>query len=119
MSHILELARDLGRALARTDEFQALRRAVGQADDDREMVETRNRLSEITGLIEQAIRSGKDPEAEVAEEYEALFGRLQSYPGYQRLVSAQANFDKVMARVNQTIEEGMQDGAQGRIILSP
>jgi hypothetical protein len=38
-------------------------------------------------------------------------------PGYQRLVSAQANFDKVLLKVNQTIQAGIAEGAESRIIM--
>jgi cell fate (sporulation/competence/biofilm development) regulator YlbF (YheA/YmcA/DUF963 family) len=117
MSQLLELARDLGQALGRTEEHQALRRALKLADEERELVETRNRLDELTRLIEGAIRSQKEPESSVTEEYEQLFARLQAHPAYQRLVAAQANFEKVMARVNRTIEEGLEEAAGSRIII--
>jgi hypothetical protein len=34
-------------------------------------------------------------------------------------VSAQANFEKVIQKVNGTIEQGMEEGADSRIILAP
>lgn len=117
MSEILDMARDLGRALARTDEYQALRRAVEAADRDREMVEARNELERLQKQIEDAIRAGREPDEAVANSYEDVFGRLQAISGYQRLVAAQTNFDKIVARVNDTIARGLEDGAQSRIIL--
>jgi hypothetical protein len=32
-------------------------------------------------------------------------------------VSAQANFDKVLLKVNHTIQEGIAEGAESRIIM--
>ena len=49
--------------------------------------------------------------------YEGALERLQVSAGYQRLVSAQANFDKVLYKVNQTIQEGIAEGGESRIIL--
>ncbi|MBT7125893.1 MAG: hypothetical protein HN899_12085, partial [Gemmatimonadales bacterium] len=39
MASIYEKALELGNALARTDEYQALKRAMDAADEDRELVE--------------------------------------------------------------------------------
>ena len=118
MAEIMEMAKSLGNALARTDEYQALRRAISAADDDRDMVELRNALEKLEGRIESKLRAGEQPDEELATEYESTVGRLQSNSAYQRLVAAQTNFDKVLRRVNETIGKGMEEGAQSRIILS-
>jgi cell fate (sporulation/competence/biofilm development) regulator YlbF (YheA/YmcA/DUF963 family) len=117
MSSIQDMARDLGRALARTDEYQALRRAIDSTGDDRELAVLRSTLEGLEGKIEAAIRAGTEPEDDVKTEYEDAVGQLQSNSAYQRLVVAQANFDKILYKVNQTIEEGLAAGAQSRIVL--
>ena len=38
--------------------------------------------------------------------------------GYQRLIAAQSNYEKVMHKVNQTVAEGIEEASQSRIILS-
>ena len=119
MAGIMEQARSLGNALARTDEYQALRRAIQAADDDREIAELRSELQKLEASITTAIRSGKEPETEVAEAYESALSKLQANSTYQRLVAAQSNFDKVLQKVNGTIAQGMEEGAESRIILAP
>lgn len=118
MASLNDMAKDLGNALARTDEYQALKRAISAADDDRGIAELRSELEKLESGIETSLRAGKEPDDEVREAYESAVGRLQSISTYQRLVAAQANFDKVVQRVNRTIMEGLEEGAQGRIILS-
>lgn len=118
MASLNDMAKDLGNALARTDEYQALKRAISAADDDRTIAELRSELEKLESRIETSLRAGKEPDDEVREAYESAVGRLQSISTYQRLVAAQANFDKVVQRVNRTIMEGLEEGAQGRIILS-
>ena len=54
----------------------------------------------------------------MAEEYEKAFGRLQASPVYQGLVAAQANFDRVLGRVNEGITKAIEEGAKSRIIIS-
>ncbi len=119
MAGITEMAKDLGNALARTDEYQALRRAVSAADDDRDIAELKTTLEGLEGRIAAALKSGNEPDEEVANAYEAAVSRLQGNSTYQRLVAAQANFDKVVQKVNETIAKGLEEGADSRIILAP
>ena len=41
---------------------------------------------------------------------------MQANPVYQQVVAAQANFEKLMAKVNARIYEGMKQGAASPII---
>jgi hypothetical protein len=47
---------------------------------------------------------------------DALLGTVQSSPIYQAFVAAQANFDKLMTRLNEQLFEGIRLGAESRII---
>ena len=118
MADIYEMAKELGGALARTDEYQTLKRASEAVNEDRELVELQNELQKLEQQIESSLRQGKQPDDEVKEAYEEAASDLQSKPGFQRLISAQSNFEKIMQKVNQTMAKGIQDGAQSRIILS-
>jgi cell fate (sporulation/competence/biofilm development) regulator YlbF (YheA/YmcA/DUF963 family) len=117
MADLMEMARDLGRSMARTDEYQTLRRAITAADDDREIGELTRRLEELESRVHDALEQGRKPDAELQNEYETAVSRLQASSTYQRLVAAQANFDRVVQRVNQTIAQGLDEGAQSRIII--
>lgn len=118
MAGMDEMARSLGQVMGRTDEYQALRRVMGAMGDDRELVTVRNELEGLEGQIEALLRAGTEPEGELASAYETAVSTLQANSTYQRLVSAQSNFDKVVARVNNTIAEGIREGGESRIILS-
>jgi cell fate (sporulation/competence/biofilm development) regulator YlbF (YheA/YmcA/DUF963 family) len=118
MAGIYDMARELGGALARTDEYQALKRAMDATADDRELVEVRNRIEELEASIEADLRAGKEPADEVKKDYSDAVEDLQRLAAYQRLVAAQTNFEKVMYKVNQTVAEGIEAGAQSRIIIS-
>jgi cell fate (sporulation/competence/biofilm development) regulator YlbF (YheA/YmcA/DUF963 family) len=118
MAGLMDMAKELGNNLARTDEYQALKRAISLADDDREITELRNELEKLEGGIETALRTGREPDDETKEAYERAVSRLQANSNYQRIVAAQANFDKVVQRVNRTIMQGLEEGATSRIILS-
>ena len=118
MAGIYDMAKDLGGALARTDEYQALRRASQAVDEERDLVELRNRIRDLEAQVETSLRAGQQPEEAVAREYEEAANKLQSMPVFQRLVAAQTNFDKMMYKVNETMARGLEEGAQSKIILS-
>ena len=117
MTQVTEMAKDLGKALAQTEEYQTLKQTVSDTADDRELAELRTELDGLEGRIKAALGGGNEPTEELKTGYEAAVGRLQASATYQRLVSAQANFDKVLVKVNQTIEEGIAEGAESRIIM--
>ena len=118
MAGIYDMAKELGGALARTDEYQDLKRAMDAVGDDRGLTEIRNRLEGLEASIEASLRAGKEPDDDLKKEYTEATEELQSMPGYQRLIAAQSNFEKVMYKVNQTVAEGIEAGAQSRIIIS-
>ena len=118
MAAIEEMARELGLALGRTAQYQELQRAASRADDDRELVTLRSELAKLEESVARSVRAGEEPAPEVAEEYESAFGRLQASPAYQGLVAAQANFDRVLGRVNEGISKAIEEGAKSRIIIS-
>jgi len=114
---IRERAQELGHAMGQTDEYKALVRARERIGDDREAVQRMNRLSELENEVAAALHAGNEPAPEVKEEYERVFEELQASPGYQALVAAQSNFDKILMRVNEEIGRGMESGARSRIIM--
>ena len=117
MGHITK-AKELGNALGRTDEYQAVKRSIEVADGDRELAALRKELEGLEGRIQASLKAGEEPDADTRGEYEGAVGRLQASATYQRLVSAQSNFDKLMGKVNQAIAQGMEEGVKSRIILA-
>jgi cell fate (sporulation/competence/biofilm development) regulator YlbF (YheA/YmcA/DUF963 family) len=114
---IQERAREIGRLLAQTDEYKALKRANERLSDDRETVTLLNRLSSLEGELTAALQSGREPTREQQEEYEQLLEQLQQRSGYQAVVAAQSNFERIMVRINEEIARGIEAGEQSRIIF--
>lgn len=117
MDSIQERAREIGRLLSRTPEYEGLKRANQRLGEDREVVTTMNRLAELEDEITIDLRSGREPSTEVQEEYARLAEELQQRSIYQAVVAAQANFERVMASINEEIARGIEAGEQSRIIL--
>ena len=119
MAEIQEMAESLGRALGRTSEYRTLARAMESADADREIVSLTNEVQGLQEVLRAAAQKGEElPEPEMAR-LEAVMGQLQASSVYQSVVAAQANFDRIMYRVDAAMQEGMRKGAESRIILTP
>jgi len=114
---ILERAAEVGRLISQTPEYAYLRSAMRDIDGDEQ---ARARLDSIREIQERVI-GFLEREEETPEDLRAELGRLseemQTSTRYQALISAQANFDKLMERVNLSIAQGVKTGEQSRIIL--
>ncbi len=116
-SEVDKLAGSLGRALGRTSEYRALARARERAANDREVVGLTNEIAPLEQALQDALAQGKAADSAEYERYASSLGRLQALPAYQGVVAAQANFDKIMYRIDAAIQKGMEEGAASRIIL--
>ncbi|HET9982435.1 MAG TPA: YlbF family regulator [Longimicrobiales bacterium] len=113
----MDRARELGRHLGQTPEYQALSRARQRVSEDPGLTALLNQLAELEVEVARALERGQEPAAATAEAYEKAFSDLQGSSVYQSLIAAQSNFDKVLARVNEEIGKGMEAATQSRIIL--
>lgn len=118
MEQIWERAREVGRQIAHSAEYQAFKRASQAIQDDREAVARLNRLQALEEAFTTLMQRGEEPALQEQEEYERLVGEVQVMPAYQALASAQTNFDRLMLRVNEEIAKGIEAGEQSRIILA-
>lgn len=113
---IQEKAREVGRLIAQTDEYKALKRANTRLGDDRDAVTLLNRLNDLEGEIAGSLRAGREPSQEQQDEYQRVAESLQRLSSYQAVVAAQSNFDRLMMRLNEEIGKGIEAGEQSRII---
>jgi len=111
-------AKDLGRFIGQSPEYQAVQRANEAMSGDRAAVELLRRMEQIRIDAQRMIERGEQPTEEMEQSLDDLLGKVQSNAVYQRAVSAQENFDKVMVRVNEWILEGIKKGATSSIILA-
>lgn len=117
MDLVWEKARDVGRLLAQSPEYEALKRANTRLSEDTDTVNRVNRLNELQDVFARAMQTGIEPPEEQQAEYERLVGDVQASASYQSFEAARTNFDKLMMRVYEEIARGIEAGAQSRIIL--
>ena len=111
-----EKARELGRQIGQTPEYQAVKRASTALNEDREALALMRRMEEIRLDAERLMSRGENPTQEMEQELDQLLWRVQRSATYQQMAVAQENFDKLMQRVNEVILEGIQKGATSSII---
>ena len=109
-------AQELGRLLGQSDEYKALQRADERLRADAECRTWFEEVRVLDQTFERAEREGREPEPAQVEHYEQLVRNLQANPVYQQWVAGQANFEKLMLKVNQQIADGIKKGAASPII---
>jgi cell fate (sporulation/competence/biofilm development) regulator YlbF (YheA/YmcA/DUF963 family) len=113
---IEDKARELGRLIGQSSEYKAVKRANDALGEDNAAVELLKQMEQLRLNAQQMIQRGERPTEEMEKELDALLGKVQGQPVYQRLVSAQENFDKTMGKVNDWIVDGIERGAASPII---
>jgi len=109
-------AKDLGRLIGQSPEYQAVKRANDALGQDAAAVALLKQMEQLRIDAQQMIQRGERPTEQMEKDLDTLLGQVQSQMVYQRLVSAQENFDKLMARVNDWIVDGIEKGATSSII---
>jgi cell fate (sporulation/competence/biofilm development) regulator YlbF (YheA/YmcA/DUF963 family) len=109
-------AKELGRLIGQTPEYQAVRRANEALGEDRGAVALLRQMEQLRMDAQRMIESGASPTAEMESQLDQLLEQVQVNPIYQRMVTAQENFDKTMLRVNDWILDGIKKGSASPII---
>ncbi|MGH7710837.1 MAG: YlbF family regulator [Gemmatimonadaceae bacterium] len=109
-------AKELGRLIGQSPEYQSVKRANDALHNDRDAVTALNRMEQLRQSAQRLLAQGQDPTNEMEQELDELLTKVQSNANYQRAISAQENFDKLMLQVNGWMSEGMKAGAASPII---
>ena len=107
---------ELGRLIGQSEEYKAVKRTSDALNEDREAVNVIRKLEGLRQEAQAMIARGENPTAEMEEQLDGLLEQVQGNATYQRAISAQDNFDKIMVRVNEWISEGIRKGATSSII---
>ena len=113
---IEDKAKELGRLIGQSPEYQAVKRANDALSQDTAAVALLRQMEQLRMNAQQMIQRGERPTEEMEKELDALLGQVQGQAVYQRLVAAQENFDKIMGKVNDWIVDGIERGATSSII---
>jgi cell fate (sporulation/competence/biofilm development) regulator YlbF (YheA/YmcA/DUF963 family) len=113
---IEDKAKELGRLIGQSPEYQAVKRANDALSQDAAAVALLRQMEQLRVNAQQMLQRGERPTEEMEKELDGLLGQVQGQAVYQRLVVAQENFDKIMSKVNDWIVDGIERGATSSII---
>ncbi|HKP29432.1 MAG TPA: YlbF family regulator [Gemmatimonadales bacterium] len=109
-------ALDLGRQIGQSPEYQALRRAETALRADQDAVSQLEKIQDLARQVDAAISRGELPDEATTQQYETSVRELEMSSAGQAYVVARSNFDKLMARINHQISQGIEKGATSSII---
>ena len=113
---IEDKARELGRMVGQSGEYQALKRANDALAADSEAVALLQKMEELRIEAQRMIERGEKPTDQMERDLDDLLTKVQRNHTYQRLVVSQENYDKLMMKVNDWIVDGIKKGATSSII---
>jgi cell fate (sporulation/competence/biofilm development) regulator YlbF (YheA/YmcA/DUF963 family) len=113
---IEDKAKDLGRLIGQSSEYQAVKRSSDALNEDKDTVGLLQKMEQLRMDAQRMMQRGERPTEAMERELDTLLGQIQGRSSYQRLLVAQENFDKVMGKVNDWILEGIEKGATSSII---
>jgi cell fate (sporulation/competence/biofilm development) regulator YlbF (YheA/YmcA/DUF963 family) len=113
---IEDKAKDLGRLIGQSPEYQAVKRSSDSLNEDKDTVALLQKMEQLRVDAQRMMQRGERPSEDMERQLDTLLGQIQGRSSYQRLLVAQENFDKIMGRVNDWILEGIEKGATSSII---
>ena len=113
---IEDKAKELGRLIGQSSEYQSVKRASDALNEDKDTVTLLQKMEQLRVDAQRMMQRGERPSEEMERQLDTLLGEVQGRAAYQRLLVAQENFDKIMQRANDWILEGIEKGAASPII---
>lgn len=114
---IMERAEEVGRLVSQMPEYERLKSAHREIGEDREVTERINAMRRLQQTMLEQMERGDEPPEEERHGLEKLSEELQASARYQALVAAQANFDRLMDKVQESIGSGIRAGDESRIVI--
>ncbi len=111
-----ERAKELGRLIGQSQEYQSVKRANDALTNDEEAMRILAEMEKIRARAQEMMARGQQPGDDVEKQLDDLLSTVQHNVAYQKVVVAQENFDKLMARANGWILEGIRKGSASPII---
>ncbi len=107
-----EKARELGRELKKTPEYEELEKANESIKNDPNASQLVEKINEVQDQISFAQQSGVEPSNEQMDQFNDLKAKMQDNLTIQSFLKAQDQFNQLMQDVNSAISEGITEGME-------
>ncbi len=106
---LIEKAKDLGRAIRDSSQFQELKKKEDNLSQDPAAQEIVKNVQEVQQQIETAQKMGVQPEQEQMTKFESLRREMHENDTLKEMVVAQQDLNQLMNEVNKAITEGIEE----------
>ena len=108
---VMEKARDLGKEIRTTEQYQELERVSENMQEDTEASQMIEQIQELQQQIQFAQQSGVQPSEDQIQQFNDLKEKMDSNLTIQAYAKAQNDFSQFMQEVNSAISEGINPEA--------
>ncbi len=108
---VMEKARDLGKEIRSTEQYQELERVSENMQEDTEASQMIKEIQELQQQIQFAQQSGVQPNEEQIQQFNDLKSKMDTNLTIQAYAKAQNDFSQFMQEVNSAISEGINPEA--------
>lgn len=106
---LIEKAKDLGRAIRDSSQFQELKKKEDNLSKDPAAQEIIRNVQDAQQQIETAQKMGVQPEQEQVTKFESLRKEMHENDTLKDMVVAQQDLNQLMNEVNKAITEGIEE----------
>ncbi len=114
---IFERAGEVGRLISQTAEYAYLKAAHREIEDDEEARGKLEQIDVLRGELGGFLERDEEAPQELLDKLTRLSEEVQTSAKFQSLISAEANFNKLMDRVQGAIGKGIRAGEESKIII--
>ncbi len=108
---VMEKAKDLGKEIRSTEQYQELERVSENMQEDTEASQMIQEIQELQQQIQFAQQSGVQPNEEQIQQFNNLKSKMDTNLTIQAYAKAQNDFSQFMQEVNSAISEGINPEA--------
>ncbi len=108
---VMEKARDLGKEIRNTEQYQELERVSENMQEDTEASQMIKEIQELQQQIQFAQQSGVQPSEDQIQQFNDLKSKMDTNLTIQAYAKAQNDFSQFMQEVNSAISEGINPEA--------
>ena len=112
---VMEKARDLGKEIRSTEQYQELERVSENMQEDTEASQMIKEIQELQQQIQFAQQSGVQPNEEQIQQFNDLKSKMDTNLTIQAYAKAQNDFSQFMQEVNSAISEGINPEADKEV----
>lgn len=104
---VIEKAKELGKEIRKTAEYQELERVTANIEKDAEANQMIQEIQELQQQMQFAQQSGVEPSPEQLQQFNDIKSKMDTSLTIQAYAKAQNDFSQFMQSVNNAIGEGI------------